>query len=71
MPFKAITIREDVYKMLLSVKGTNESFSRLFERLVKTKNNVDKLKGLRGAVEFKNKYILLKELSERRELRSI
>ena len=71
MPFKTITILEDVYKMLLSVKGTNESFSRLFERLVKSKSNIDKLKGLRGAVEFKNKDRLLKELSERRELRSI
>lgn len=69
MSFKTITIREDVYKMLLTVKGTNESFSRLFERLVKSKSNIDKLKGLRGTVEFKNKDLLLKELSERREER--
>ena len=69
MPFKTITIREDVYKMLLTVKGTNESFSHLFEGLVKSKSNIDKLKGLRDTIEFKNKDLLLKELSERREER--
>ncbi len=70
MATKTITIKEDVYKMLLSLKGTNESFSNFFERLVKSRSNVDKLRELRGSVEFKDKEALLKELSvKRRETR--
>jgi len=56
--------------MLLSIKGTNESFSNFFERLVKSRSNIDKLRELRGSVEFKNKEALLRELSvKRRETR--
>ncbi len=67
MTAKTITIREDIYKMLLSLKGTNESFSNFFERLVKSRSNIDKLKELRGTVEFRNKEVLLKELLEKRK----
>jgi predicted CopG family antitoxin len=67
MTFKTITIKEDIYKMLLSIKGTNESFSNFFERLVKSRSNVDKLKELRGSVEFRNKEALLTELKEKRK----
>lgn len=67
MTAKTITIREDVYKMLLSIKGANESFSNFFERLVKSRSNIDKLKELRGTVEFRNKEVLLKELLEKRK----
>jgi predicted CopG family antitoxin len=67
MTTKTITIREDVYKMLLSIKETNESFSNFFERLVKSRSNIDKLKELRGSIKFKNKETLLKELYEKRE----
>jgi predicted CopG family antitoxin len=70
MTTKTITIKEDIYKMLLSIKGTNESFSNFFERLVKSRSNIDKLWELRGSVEFKNKEALLRELSvKRRETR--
>ncbi len=67
MTTKTITIREDIYKMLLSIKGANESFSNFFERLVKSRRNIDKLKELRGSVEFRNKEALLKELSDKRK----
>jgi predicted CopG family antitoxin len=67
MTTKTITIREDVYNMLLSIKGTKESFSKFFERMVISRRNVDKLKELRGFVEVKDKDTLLKELSEKRE----
>ena len=67
MTAKTITIREDIYKMLLSIKGTNESFSVFFERLVKSRKNIDKLKDLRASVEFRNKDALLKELSDKRK----
>ncbi|MCZ7392964.1 MAG: antitoxin VapB family protein [Candidatus Methanoperedens sp.] len=70
MATKTITIKEDIYKMLLSIKGTNESFSNFFERLVKSRSNIDKLRELRGSVEFMNKEALLGELSvKRRETR--
>lgn len=67
MTTKTITIKEDIYKMLLSIKGTNESFSNFFERLVKSRSNIDKLRELRGSVEFRNKEALLRELSKKRE----
>ena len=67
MAAKTITIREDIYNMLLSLKGGNESFSNFFERLVKSRSNIDKLKELRGTVEFNNKEALYKELSTKRK----
>ena len=50
---KTITIREEVYKKLLAVKGKKESFSELFERLIEGMNPIETLKNLRGCVEFK------------------
>jgi len=67
MTAKTITIREDIYNMLLSLKGANESFSNFFERLVRSRSNIDKLKELRGTVEFRNKEVLFKELLEKRK----
>lgn len=69
MATKTITIKEDIYKMLLSIKGTNESFSNFFERLVKSRSNIDKLRELRGSIEFKNKEAFLRELTEKRKER--
>jgi predicted CopG family antitoxin len=69
MTSKTITIREDIYKMLLGVKRKNESFSNLFERLVKSKSGLDVLKELRAEFEFENKDALLKELYEKRRER--
>lgn len=69
MVTKTITIREDVYNMLLSIKGANESFSKFFERLVKSRSNIDKLRELRGTVKFRNKEDFLKELLEKRKER--
>ncbi len=67
MTFKTITIKEDIYKMLLSIKGTNESFSNFFERLVKSRSNIDKIRELSGSFELRNKEALLRELSKKRE----
>jgi len=56
--------------MLVSLKRNNESFSTLFERLAKSRSNVNKLKELRGFVEIDDKEILLKEMSvKRKEIR--
>ncbi|KPV64004.1 MAG: hypothetical protein AOA65_1130 [Candidatus Bathyarchaeota archaeon BA1] len=59
---KTITIRDEVYRKLLSVKGENESFSELFERLVEGMNPLETLKKLRGCVEFRDKGKMLSEI---------
>jgi len=62
MTAKTITVREDVYRMLVLLKRNNESFSELLERLAKSGSNVNKLKELRGFVEIDDK-----EMSEKRK----
>lgn len=70
MATKTITIKDEVYRMLTSIKRKDESFSDLFERLVKSTSGVDVLKELRGSVKFENKDALLEEIYEgRRERR--
>ena len=67
---KTLTIRDEVYDKLTSVKRKDESFSELFERLVKGTGSLESLKRLRGSVEFKDKRKMLAEIealrSERR-----
>ena len=65
MATKTITIREDVYRMLVSLNRNNESFSTLFERLARSGSNISKLKAMRGFVEIDDKEMLLKEISEK------
>lgn len=69
MTTKTITIRDEVYRMLTSIKRKDESFSKLFERLVKSRSNIDVLKELHGSVEFEEKAALLKEIYEKRQER--
>ena len=66
MTSKTITIRGDVYRMLRAIKNKDESFSMLFERLVRSRRNVELLKELRGAVEFERKEDLLSEIRVKR-----
>jgi predicted CopG family antitoxin len=67
---KTLTIRDDVYNKLLARKAKDESFSKLFERLLEGSavNVVDTLAGLRGSVEFKgdSKSALLSEMAAKR-----
>jgi predicted CopG family antitoxin len=67
---KTLTIRNEVYDKLRSVKKKDESFSELFERLVKGTGSLESLRALRGSVEFKDKTKMLAEIetlrSERR-----
>jgi len=68
---KTITIRDEVYGKLLTIKGKDESFSELFDRLVECTAPVETLKKLRGKVEFTDKEMMLSELySERAEKRN-
>ena len=59
---KTITIRDEVYRKLLKVKRENESFSKMFERLVEGISPTEILKELRGCVEFNDKDEMLSEI---------
>jgi predicted CopG family antitoxin len=63
---KTITIRDEVYRKLLTLKGKEESFSQLFDRLVECASPVETLKNLRGKVEFTDKETMLSELYSKR-----
>ena len=66
---KTLTIKDDVYEKLVAVKGPDESFSDLFDRLVEQGSSVDALRKLRGLVVFSDKEKMLSEISARREER--
>ena len=59
---KTITIRDEVYGKLVMIKGKDESFSELFDRLVECSSSVETLKKLRGMVDFTDKETMLSEL---------
>jgi predicted CopG family antitoxin len=63
---KTITIRDEVYGKLLTIKGKEESFSELFDRLVECQSPAETLKKLRGIVEFSDKEMMLSELYSKR-----
>ena len=67
---KTLTIRDNVYNMLVARKAKDESFSELFERLLEGSgiNALDALVGLRGSLEFKgdSKSAMLSELAAKR-----
>lgn len=68
---KTITIRNEVYEKLLTVKKKDESFSELFERLVENKNPLETLTKLRASVEFKEKEKMISEISASRTERRL
>lgn len=49
MRFKTLTIKEAVYRELLKTKGERESFSNLFERMIKTTKTRPDLMRFAGA----------------------
>jgi len=68
---KTITIRDEVYRKLLTVKRENESFSELFERLAEGVSPIETLTKLRGCVEFKDKEKMLSEIQALRAERRL
>jgi predicted CopG family antitoxin len=67
---KTITIREEVYRKLLTIKKKDESFSELFDRLVESKDPLETLSKLRASIEFRKKKEMLSEIySSRAERR--
>lgn len=63
---KTLTIRDEVYQKLVSVKDPDESFSDLFTRLVEGGSSVGALRRLRGSVSFTDKRRMIGEISARR-----
>ncbi|MGA2767822.1 MAG: antitoxin VapB family protein [Candidatus Bathyarchaeia archaeon] len=66
MLVKTITIREEVYRKLLTIKKKDESFSELFDRLAENKDPLETLSKLRASVEFRKKKEMLSEISSSR-----
>ncbi len=68
---KTITIKEEVYNELAKRKREDESFSDLFERLIKSKDAGTVLDALRGSVELtpEEKNEMLAEMREARSLK--
>jgi len=67
---KTITIREEVYRKLLTVKKKDESFSELFDRLAESKDPLETLSKLRASVEFREKKEMISKIySSRAERR--
>ncbi|MBL7168216.1 antitoxin VapB family protein [Candidatus Bathyarchaeota archaeon] len=60
---KTLTIRNEVYEKLLTIKREDESFSELFNRLADGPNPQETLKTLRGCVKFTDKEQMLNEMS--------
>ena len=63
---KTITIRDEVYRKLITIKRKDESFSELFDRLAECQDSRETLTKLRASVEFENKEQMLSELSNLR-----
>jgi predicted CopG family antitoxin len=58
---RTITVSDEIYKRLSALKGRDESFSELFERLTEGKGSHDILVKLRGSVEFRDEKKMLSE----------
>ena len=67
MPSKTITIREEVYHLLVQLKRAGESFSELLERLAKQTHSLTLLKKMRGSLDLGDTAELLREIRNRRE----
>jgi predicted CopG family antitoxin len=59
---KTITVRDEVYERLVTVRREGESFSDLLERLLAGVDPLETLMRLRGCVEFEDKEKMFSEL---------
>ncbi len=64
---KTLTIKDDVYNKLVAVKKPGESFSELFNELLKYSYAENILYGLRGSIEFTSKEKMLDEIYKKEE----
>jgi predicted CopG family antitoxin len=63
---KTITIRDEIYNKLITLKNEGESFSELFERLAEGSDPLETLRKLRGCVEFRDKERMFSDIYEKR-----
>lgn len=66
MASKTITIREEIYKLLISVKREEESFSDLLERLAKNVDSIELLKMMSKSLDLGDTTNLINEIRESR-----
>jgi len=67
MPFKTLTIKEDVYKKLVAIKREDESFSDLLDKL--SGKNVALLRKVRGSIDIKEKDEMIRDIYSKRDER--
>lgn len=67
MVSKTITIKKDIYDMLMRIKHQDESFSDLFERLAKKDRPLDILERISGSLDLGSTDEILKEIRFKRE----
>lgn len=63
---KTITIRDEIYRKLLTIKRKDESFSELFDRLAENKDPLETLTKLRAKIEFREKEKMHSEMHSSR-----
>lgn len=68
---KTITIKEEVYEKLRSLKREDESFSDLLGGLAENADPHKTLKKLRGSMSFEEKGEILSEIDEKRKERRV
>ena len=69
MPDKTITIRDEVYQLLIKVKREHEDFSDLLQRLVTGQGQkmISILEQLQGTIEFDDPASLMEDIQKRRD----
>ncbi|MHA1112471.1 MAG: antitoxin VapB family protein [Promethearchaeota archaeon] len=67
MATKTISIKEDVYNLLIGIKRKNESFSDLLLRLAHKEKSIDIIRNIAGSVDLGDTEALIKDIYERRE----
>ncbi len=67
MTTKTISIKEDVYDLLKSIKRKNESFSDLLKRLTIKQNSFKILEKIAGTMDLGNTNELIDDIRKKRE----
>ena len=67
MATKTISIKEDVYNLLIGIKRKNESFSDLLLRLAQKEKSIDIIRNIAGSVDLGDTEALIKDIYKRRE----
>jgi predicted CopG family antitoxin len=66
MTSKTITIREEIYDLLMSIKKESESFSDLLERLAESQHSIRILEKIGGTFDLGDTESLIKDIRDKR-----